>query len=271
MSYTKEARTSLPTMDNDAPNPNHNPAAVLASTLVARTLTISDQHANILLVTKKSETDAGAASENQRKALLKLTMVPFHKTALACLPPSKDGHHDQHEQDYEDKTIETNTAKARMDTSKEQADQKDLRVQEEKGHSTKVLEFLSKFDWRMISESGAEYSYHEAYPKTMSLGGDNTKEDNETVSREPPTKRAKMIKKSIKSSSDSVMKAELIFPASERQVARVTPAGGFVLVAETPAIYQAVTKPFIDSVVLSGSISWLQNIVQVKKERERLL
>jgi hypothetical protein len=32
-----------------------------------------------------------------------------------------------------------------------------------------------------------------------------------------------------------------------------------------------VTKPFIDGIVASGSLSWLKNIVEVKKEKERLL
>lgn len=201
--------------DKAKEEPSTDPTTILASTSEAKTLTISDQHATVLLSQSKSED----------KALLKITLVPFHKTDLACLP------------------LDDSDAKP---TGEEDA----ARKKEEEEHSTKVLSFLDKFGWRMTSESGAEYSFHEAFYKADK--------------GEPALKKAKTIK-------PSVFKAELIYPASERQLARAMPSPGLTLVTETPALYQAVTKPFIEGIVASGSLSWIQNIVQVKKEKERLL
>jgi Scavenger mRNA decapping enzyme C-term binding len=226
----------------------YDPAAVLASTSVAKTLTISDQHATILLT---------QGDDSGQQGLLKLTIVPFHKTDLACLP---------HRNDSEEKEL----------SQDDKAANKVLYEQQEKEHSTKVLTFLSKFDWRMTSNSGAEYSFHEVFSKSASL-------DFETDANEPAFKKSKTEKESMVVSGEQnnvgstmatttpTFRAELIFPASERQLSRAMPSPGFALVTETPALYEAVTKPYIQSIVSSGSLSWLQNIVQVKKEKERLL
>jgi m7GpppX diphosphatase len=226
----------------------HNPALVLASSKVARTLTISDQHANILLTINKSE----------EKALLKLTLVPFHKKELARLPPRAPTITDDDNKDL-DLLSEIELA-SRMKAESEQ---------EEKEHSAKVLTFLTKFDWRMTSESGAEYSYHEAFPKTQAV----PPQDKEV--KEPAFKRVKTEEMGAVESPAavklSVFKAELIFPASERQVSRAMPSPGMTMIYETPSLYQTVTKPYIDRLVASGSLSWLKNIVEVKKEKERLL
>ena len=209
-----------------------DPAAVLKATSVAKTLTISDQHATIMLTTTNGNDDND--SEEAKKALLKLTLVPFHKADL--LPPVKSSEADEAvkkaEQDHDDKE-----------------------------HSQKVLTFLSQFDWKMSSESGAEYSFYDAFYNT------NEKEDTAPVSkraRKEETSDGEAVKKSI-------FKVELIYPASDRQLARAMPSPGFSMMMETPATYQAVTKPFIDKIVSSGSLSWLKNIVEVKKEEERLL
>lgn len=222
----------------------YDPAAVLASTSVAKTLTISDQHANILLT----------QADSDQKGLLKLTIVPFHKTDLACL---------SHRNDNEEEEL----------SQEEKAANKALYEQQEKEHSNKVLTFLSKFDWRMTSNSGAEYSFHEGFPKSTSLDG--VKETSE-----PALKKSKTEKESVVAGQNTVgstttttasFKAELIFPASERQLSRAMPSPGFALVTETPALYEAVIKPFIQDIASSGSLSWLQNILQVRKEKERLL
>ena len=68
-----------------------------------------------------------------------------------------------------------------------------------------------------------------------------------------------------------IFKGELIHPASERQVLRAMPSPGMVLIMETPEMYQNVTKPYIDGIVSSGSLSWIRNIIEIKKEKERLL
>jgi hypothetical protein len=211
-------------------SPHHSPAAVLASTSIARTLTISDQHANILLTLADSE----------QKALLKLTLLPFHKTDLACLSKFDDSL-----------------------TTEQLAAQKAPREQEEKEHSNKVLMFLSKFQWRLTSESGAEYSFHEAIPKAD--GAIVHQEDMEPVVKKAKHEESGLLTKA------GVFKAELIYPASDRQVNRAMPSPGFRLVHETHALYKAITKPFIDDVVKSGSLSWIRQIVEVKKEKERLL
>lgn len=223
------------------------PATVIRETRAAKTLTISDQHANILLTTKKKTTKEDG-SEVEEKALLKLTLVPFHKAAL--LPPRRPN------------TTEEATAKESAKAVLDLQDQE---------HSEKVLTFLSQFDWKMTSESGAEYSFHEAFPKKT--GGHDAASNRET--EEPATKKAKK-KAKIKDEGNtlnkvSIFKAELIYPASDRQLARAMPNPGFAMITETPAIYRAVTKPYIDGIVASGSLSWLQNIVRVKKEKERLL
>jgi len=198
-----------------------DPSTVLALTSVARTLTISDQHANILLNLSNSE-----------KALLKLTLVPFHKEELACLP-------------LENSEDDDATSKKR---------------QAEEDHSARVLQFLNKFKWEMTSESGAEYSFHQAFIKG---------ETNDVMT--PEAKRSKLAEGAKEVANSSTFKVELIYPASERQVSRAMPSPGMSIIKETPELYFSVTKPFIDSIVASGSLSWVQNIVEVKKEKERLL
>ena len=226
-----------------ATNPNHNPPTILARTSVAKTLTISDQHANVLLTLKSDKADDKEKDSKEdepavKNALLKITLVPFHKADLARIPQAV--------------TDEENDA---------------LRLEEETKHSNNVLAFLSKFDWRMTSESGAEYSFHEAFPKAGT---------SQEAVEEPPVKKTKVSEATTQENAPatmagSVFKAELIYPASDRQVSRAMPSPGLALITETAEMYQAVTKPFIDGVVSSGSLSWLQNVVQVKKEKERLL
>lgn len=227
--------SELPTLKGkeDDLNPRtfaKDPAVVLATVAEARTLTISDQHATILLTQKDPEA----------KALLKLTLVPFHKTELASLS--------RVDLDEEEKLSE-----------EEQAAIKEKREKGAKEHSSRVLAFLSKYNWKMTSESGAEYSFHEAVPKSL------VPEEEEVPAKEPALKKAKT------DDPAGVFKAELIYPAPERQLSRAMPSPGLALVNETSALYQAVTKPFIADIVSSGSLSWLKNIVEVKKEQERLL
>jgi m7GpppX diphosphatase len=230
---------SLPTVsmdvDTDPKTIAKDPAAILASTnkIEARTLTISDQHATILL----------PQADSDQKALLKLTLVPFHKTELASLTPA-------------------NLEEEKQLSEQEQAAKKEQREKDEKEHSSKVLGFLSRYDWSLSSESGAEYSYYEGFPKTSIAQGD--------LSGEPVLKKPKPSMDERKGNA-SVFKAELIFPASERQLSRAMPSPGLSLIHETPELYRSVTKPFIDETVASGSLEWLKNVVQVKKEKERLL
>jgi m7GpppX diphosphatase len=247
-----------------APPPHPvTPASVVASTAIARTLTISDQHATILLTSNEANAteDTSSTVRPPSRSLLKLTLVPFHKTDLARIP------------------ISTDAAQASgADKEKKKNEVSDV---VEKEHSRRVMKFLSEFNWRMTSESGAEYSFHEAFLKSNPSVGDGgsepeakrTKMDMEETTETTKTEdsaEAKM-KTTFTSAKWSSFKAELISPASDRQVARAMPSPGLSMVIETPDLYKLVTKPFIDSIVASGSLSWLENVVTGKKEKERLL
>jgi m7GpppX diphosphatase len=64
---------------------------------------------------------------------------------------------------------------------------------------------------------------------------------------------------------------ELISPANERQISRAMPSFGSTLIHETPDMYQKVVYPYIKSIVDSGSLDWINNVIDGKKETERLL
>jgi len=117
-----------------------------------------------------------------------------------------------------------------------------------------VLSYLNQYDFRLTSESGAEYSFYEALQK-------------------PPTyiSQLKNLFKGLSSISEinEGFSVEFISPASERQIMRARPSAGRCLIQETPELYEAVTKPFIQSQL--GSLTWLHNIIEGKKEIERIL
>jgi m7GpppX diphosphatase len=121
--------------------------------------------------------------------------------------------------------------------------------------SSTVLSFLSDFHFRLTSESGAEYSYYEALPTPIFSEGQ--------VERTPTFPGA--------SSTQGGFKMEMISPATYRQIARAMPAPSTALVNETPEMYQTVTEPFIASICEGNSLSWICNVVDAKKEVERLL
>ena len=62
---------------------------------------------------------------------------------------------------------------------------------------------------------------------------------------------------------------EVIAPASAKQVARARPQPG-TLITETAATYGAVTLPYIEGLD-PKSVSWVYNLLELKKERERML
>jgi m7GpppX diphosphatase len=119
--------------------------------------------------------------------------------------------------------------------------------------SAKILSFLSRFVFRLSSESGAEYSYYQATTKSF---WDHYPFAT-TWWRNKPVKET--------------FQVELISPASDRQIQRVLPSPSMCLIEETPFLYDRVTKPYIESVRAGGSLSWIQNVVECKKEVERLL
>lgn len=124
--------------------------------------------------------------------------------------------------------------------------------------TSNILSFLAGYEFRMTSESGAEYSYYDAVPKrglftflSMFIPGICG----------PSSARIPV----------GAFKMELISPASERQIQRAMPKPSMVMIDENPELYEKVTKPYIQSIVESGSLSWIENVVTGKKERERLL
>lgn len=183
------------------------PESVLSSRgCKAQTLTLSDQHATLLLTTQQRD------SEATEQSLLKLTVVPFHKQVFQ---------------------------------SSENVDS-----------TPKILSFLAGYEFELTSESGAEYSYYDAIPKTGLFS---------FLSRLLPGSGRGA------SARMGEFKVELISPASDRQIQRSMPKASMVMIDETPELYENVTKPYIQSIVDSGSLSWIENVVTGKKERERLL
>ena len=127
----------------------------------------------------------------------------------------------------------------------------------DKDNTDKVLSFLASYDFQLTSESGAEYSYYNAVPK---------RKFNKFLSRLLPVGR---LANTATPMGD--FKVELISPASDRQIQRAVPPPSVVMIEETPELYEKVTKPYIQSIIDSGSLSWIKHVVTAKKERERLL
>jgi len=182
-------------------------------------LSVSDNHATVLLKNVEKTTT--------RKSLLKMNVVPTHRVDLAC-------------ESYCTTLSELNAAPI------------------DEASSQRILGFLQKLDFRLTSESGAEYSYYTASEKTW---WQNPWSFIKQAVQWP----------SHSSSTKESFKVELISPASERQIERSLPTPAMALVEETPAIYESVVKPYIENLVEGGSLSWIQNVVDGKKETERLL
>jgi len=194
--------------------------------LRATTLSVSDNHATVLLQETRPTSSAtndvdGAATVT--RSLMKMNVVPAHRSDLACLSSYN--------------TLEELNA-APVDEAS----------------SKRILAFLHRLDFRLTSESGAEYSYYTAFEKSWwrnPLGF-----VQQIVWPQQP---------------NEAFKVELISPASDRQVERSLPTPGMALVEETPHIYESIVKPTIDKLVESGSLSWIANVVNGEKESERLL
>ena len=124
--------------------------------------------------------------------------------------------------------------------------------------------------------SGAEYSYYEATPKhqtSTTATGTSSKITNilSSIWGNSSSNGISNKASSVDTSVTLKFRAELISPASGKQIARAMPGLGFVIIAETPEMYTNIVQPYIDGIIQSGSLSWIQNIVQGKKELERLL
>jgi len=95
------------------------------------------------------------------------------------------------------------------------------------------------------SYSGAEYCFFDAVPQLLGLLS------------QPPLRRG--------------YKIEVIAPASERQIARCRPPGALVMIEETPEMYDAVVRASYESLRTAKVLGWLYNVLDRKKETERLL
>ena len=136
-------------------------------------------------------------------------------------------------------------------------------------NSRAILQFLSNYDFHLTSESGAEYSYYDATPKSASTWGALVQSIGRFVSFASTASRS-----TTTTSNRFVMgplQSVLISPASDRQIQRASPSPAVSLIQETPVLYETVTKPYIQSIKESGSLSWIENILSGQKERERLL
>ena len=189
------------------------PESLIQSTdCLAQALTVCDQTATILLRTTEKDEVV--------RSLLKFTVLPIHTDALA---PCK-----------EIRGLEP----------------KDLGAAFSPNESVRIRDFLSLLSFQLNSDSGAEYSYYDATPKSSFIN--MTSVANVFTSR-------------------PLFRVELISPASEKQIQRALPVPSCVMLDETPMLYQDVVAPYIQGIIDSGTLAWIENVVTGKKEAERLL
>ena len=227
-----------------------NPLSVLSNTnSKVHSLTVSDQHATLLIshivpyaegndkdLPSNDSTDSTAESKTV-KSLLKLTLVPFHKALLGSNPA--------------------------LSPDDSQGPERNFLDHNEKA-SDDMISFLKGYEFKLKSESGAEYSYYTAKPSSN------------LYALSPPSK----LPENVKDSTTSLVSAcaafgsfdvELVSPANERQISRALPSLGSTLIHETPELYQRVVQPYIQSIIDGGSLNWINNVIEGKKEKERLL
>jgi len=206
----------------------------------AETLTLSDQHVTFLLTHPEENGDAFVEKDDTemvkepikaKQSLCKLTIIPHHKELLTSTLAPRG--------------IQTDKA---TDNWKETASKS----------SKLILSFLSQYNYQLTNESGAEYSFYRATP--------NVEDEVARV-----IKRSRQDQSSEELQKLNEFNVELISPASERQIARAMPSSGRSLIVETPELYEKVTKAYIQEIVSSGSLSWVQNIINGTKEKERKL
>ena len=201
---------------------------------IAQTLTVSDQHATLILTSQKDtsseegedKTIETTKTTKEVKSILKLTLVPFHKEILGSNPVIAAKDSLKPERNFLD-----NDPKA----------------------SDEIISFLRSYNFNLKSESGAEYSYYNATPSQLDRKVNGNPIHNSDISKA------------------GCFDVELISPASERQIQRVMPSNSTSLIEETPDMYNQVVKPHIQSIVDGKSLNWIFNIIEGKKEKERLL
>eukprot|EP01082_Thalassiosira_pseudonana_P002505 g1946.t1 g1946 contig11:406548-407738(+) len=231
-----------------------NPLGILSKEgCKVQSLTVSDQHATLLLshtvkvdtTEDTSDTTNDERSDDEYKtvqSLLKLTVIPFHKPLLGSNPVFSSA-----------------------DIENGQPPERNM-LQHDAKASTDILVFLSKYKFKLKSESGAEYSYYTANPGDIRSTTSDAAANNDSTST---TTEDNFLQFAI--SNFGSFDVELISPASASQIARAMPIMGHTLVHETPAMYETIVKPHIQIIVDSGSLDWIINVIELKKETERLL
>mmetsp|Transcript_11249 Transcript_11249/g.18591 ORF Transcript_11249/g.18591 Transcript_11249/m.18591 type:complete len:386 (-) Transcript_11249:74-1231(-) len=214
-----------------------DPLAILSrKDCKVQSLTVSDQHATLLLTHTDEAPDdvdeiSGAADDPTTTT----------KTTQSLLKLTIVPFHKQ--------LLGSNPVLSQEDINKGHVAERNC-LRHDPSASAKILSFLKQYTFQLSSDSGEEYSYY-----TASL--EHAKRD--------PKENEEMI------SDAGSFSVELISPAAPNQISRAMPSLGHVLIEETPQMYLQCTKPYIQTVVDSGSISWIKNLVEVKKEKERLL
>ena len=212
-----------------------------------QSLTVSDQHATLLISHASDQEGNGHCDDSEIssiQSLLKFTIVPFHKSILGCNP-----------------------VLTQDDIKNGEPPERNM-LHHDNGASLGILEFLLGFDFELKSESGAEYSYFIAKPKNGGVHQNNCNTD-ESLATAQKTNIDNVLQEA--SAASGSFDVELISPASSAQITRALPTLGHVLINETPEMYISVVKPYIQSVVDGGSLSWITNVIELKKEKERLL
>ena len=244
-----------------------NPLSVLSSdNCTVQTLTVSDQHATLLISHGKDlpvkSSDAAsvndeAVSSSSVKSLLKLTLVPFHKAILGSNPV--------------------------LSPQDSESPERNFQIHKNAEASAQMVSFLKGYEFKLKSESGAEYSYYTARPSNNLHNLLST--NINTNAPDPPIHKDTENHASLKAATVTLpspfstcdefqfgsFDVELISPANNRQISRAMPSLGSTLIHETPQLYQNIVQPYIQSIVDGGSLGWINNIIQVKKEKERLL
>lgn len=120
-----------------------------------------------------------------------------------------------------------------------------------------IFNLLKQYDFHLSSESGAEYSYYRATPRTGLWRSLSDGLGSFLGYSSPPDL--------------GPLQCELIYPATDRQIQRASPSPSARLIQETPEMYRQVTEPYIQELKLSGSLSWIDNVLSGEKEKERSL
>jgi m7GpppX diphosphatase len=229
-----------------------------------QTLTVSDQHATLLITHSKYNSHGKESSDGQTgqdsnendsvvQSLMKLTVVPFHKLLLGSNPVLTTSPADDKNNDNSKKPPRVNLLNHNPEASEN------------------IISFLKDYDFKLKSESGAEYSYYHATPSTSTTSVSiHQQVDSTGTELKQDKKNTSLVNHTVRSLFGA-LDVELISPADKRQISRALPSLGSALIEETPDLYNHVVKPYIKSITDGDSLGWIQNVIELKKEKERLL